>query len=158
MVLQPQYRRIGGTRNGRIGRRGGHKKWRAWIIPWWSPLAGVNEPRTDETDESGVTPPSRWDDVLYDIVLALGCDPEYELFAGSVDVDEVFATLPALEWWHGFIESHYGLVDVEQPASTPDGDAIVDGPDALSSVEIGYGRTDRGSEQEFLGETNSSTN
>ncbi|GAA0462875.1 plasmid replication protein RepH (plasmid) [Halococcus dombrowskii] len=137
---------------------GGHKKWRAWIIPWWSPLAGVNEPRTDETDESGVTPPSRWDDVLYDIVLALGCDPEYELFAGSVDVDEVFATLPALEWWHGFIESHYGLVDVEQPASTPDGDAIVDGPDALSSVEIGYGRTDRGSEQEFLGETNSSTN
>jgi hypothetical protein len=137
---------------------GGHKKWQAWILPWWSPLAGVDAPRTAETDESGVTPPSRWDDVLYDVVLALGCDPEYELFAGSVDVDEVFATLPALERWRGFIESHYGLVDVEQPASAPEGDVIEDGPDALSSVEIGCGRTDRGSEQVSLDGTNSSTN
>ena len=83
---------------------GGHKKWQAWIIPWWSPLAGVDTPRTTETDESGVTPPSRWDDVLYGITLDLGLGPEYELFAGPVDVDEVFATLPVLERWRGFIE------------------------------------------------------
>jgi DNA-binding transcriptional ArsR family regulator len=137
---------------------GGHKKWRAWILPWWSPLADIDTPRTDETDENGVTLPSRWDDILYEIALDLGCDPEYELFAGSIDVDEVFATLPALERWRGFIESHYGLVDVEQPMSSPDGDVIEDGPDAFSSVEIGCGRTDRGSEQVSLDGTNSSTN
>ncbi|WP_435078673.1 plasmid replication protein RepH [Halococcus sp. AFM35] len=136
---------------------GGHKKWRAWIIPWWSPLAGVDTPRTAETDENGVTLPSRWDDILYEIALDLGCDPEYELFAGFVDVDEVFATLPALERWRGFIESHYGLVDIEHSASAPDGDVMEDGPDALPSVEIGYGRTDRGGEQVSLGGTNSST-
>ena len=132
---------------------GGHKKWQAWIIPWWSPLANVDTPRTAETDENAVTPPSRWDDILYEISLDLGCDPEYELFAGSIDADEVFTTLPALKRWRGFIESHYGLADIKQPASAPDGDVIEDNPDAPSSVEIGYGPTDQGSEQVFLGVT-----
>jgi hypothetical protein len=137
---------------------GGYKKWRAWIIPWWSPLAGVDAPRTAETDENTVTPPSRWDDVLYEIALELGPDPDYELFAGSVDVDEVFATLPALERWRGFIESHYGLADIEQPTSATVDDVIEDGHDASSSVEIGYSPTDWGSEQVSLGGSNTSTN
>lgn len=128
------------------------------VVPWWSPLAGVDTPRTAETDENAATPPSRWDDVLYEIALDLGLDPDYELFAGPVNADEVFAALPALEPWRGFIESHYGLADIEQPTSAPDGDVIEDCPDAPSSVEIGYGPTDRGSEQVSLGGTNSSTN
>ena len=57
--------------------------------------------------------------ILYEIALDLGCDPDYELFAGLVDVDEVFAALPALERWRGFIETHYGLADIadESPAT-----------------------------------------
>ena len=102
---------------------------------------------TAETDENTITPPSRWDNVLYEIALDLGLDPDYELFAGSVDADEVFTTLPALERWRGFIESHCGLTDIEPPASALGGDVIKDGPDASSSVEIGSGPTDRGSEQ-----------
>ncbi|WP_049998721.1 hypothetical protein [Halococcus sediminicola] len=136
---------------------GGHKKWRAWIIPWWSPLAGVDAPRTTETDESALTPPSRWDDVLYEIALDLGLDPEYELFAGSVDVDEVFAALPRLERWRGFIESHYGygFGDVEHPATDADEDAVEDGLAALRPVEIGCDSTDWSSEQASLDGVNS---
>jgi hypothetical protein len=104
---------------------GGHKKWRAWIIPWWSPLAGVDAPRMAETDENAVTPPSRWDDVLYEIAHDLGLDFDYELFAGVVDVEEVFAALPALERWRGFIKTHYGFVEAEdEPLPTPDRTSI----------------------------------
>src|SRR5699024_4872293 len=27
---------------------GGHRKWQAWLIPWWSSLAAVEQPRTVE--------------------------------------------------------------------------------------------------------------
>ena len=103
---------------------GGHKKWQAWVIPWWSPFAGVDAPRTAENDENAVTPPSRWDDVLYEIALDLGCDPDYELFAGSIDTDEVFAALPTLKRWRGFIEAHYGLVTVEDESPATDRKSI----------------------------------
>jgi hypothetical protein len=88
---------------------GGHKKWAAWILPWWSPLADVEAPRTAETNENGVAPPSRVDDVLYQAALDLGLDPEYELFAAPVDLDAVFAALPDLDRWREFISDHYGL-------------------------------------------------
>jgi hypothetical protein len=88
---------------------GGHKKWNAWILPWWSPLADVEAPRTADTDENDVTPPSRVDDVLYQAALDLGLDPEYNLFATPVDVDAVFAALPDLNRWRGFIVDQYGL-------------------------------------------------
>ena len=92
---------------------GGHKTWQAWIIPWWSPLTDVDGPRTADSDEYSLSLASRWDDILYELALALDLDPEYELFAGPVDADEVFAALPELRRWRGFIESHCGLADVE---------------------------------------------
>ena len=58
---------------------GGHKKWRGWILPWWSPLAGkpTDSPRTSETDddESGFSPAARVNDVLYQMALDLGLVP-----------------------------------------------------------------------------------
>jgi hypothetical protein len=122
---------------------GGHKRWQAWLVPWWSPLANADSPRTADTDENAVTPLSRWDDVLYEIALDLGCDPEYELFAWPLDIDEVFAALPALGRWREFFEAHYGLVDVEN--SQPAHEEV--GVGALSAVEIGYDPTARASEQ-----------
>lgn len=117
---------------------GGHKEWQAWIIPWWSPLAGVDAPRIDDSDENAVTSPSRWDDVLYDIALGLGLNPEYELFAGPVDIDKVFAALPALEQWRGFIETHYGLTDIEDRPPIDTGRLSAEAEiDAEDAVEIG---------------------
>ncbi|WP_435078445.1 hypothetical protein [Halococcus sp. AFM35] len=137
---------------------GGHKQWQAWIVPWWSPLTDIDGPRTADGDKSALVRPSRWDDVLYEIALDLGLDPDYELFAWPVDADEVFAALPRLERWRGFVKTHYGLADVEHPALTPNDDTIEDGPDAPSSVEIGCGPAARSGEQVSLGGTNSSTN
>jgi hypothetical protein len=121
---------------------GGHKQWQAWLIPWWSPLTDVERPRTADTNENSITPSSRWHDILYEIALDLGLDPEYELFAWPVDADEVFAALPRLERWRGFVKTHYGLVDIENPQPTTDEDV-----GALSAVEIGFDPTARASEQ-----------
>jgi hypothetical protein len=92
----------------------------------------------------------RWDDVLYEIALALGLNPDYELFAGPVDSDEVFAALPGLERWRGFVKTHYGLVDIENPQPATDEDA-----EAPSVVEIGCTPMARASKQTSLSRANS---
>ncbi|HET7323737.1 MAG TPA: plasmid replication protein RepH [Halococcus sp.] len=88
---------------------GGHRTWNAWLIPWWSPLAAVDRPRTADNTSSSPAPPSRWDDVLYQIVLDLDLDHDYNLFAGPVDSEAVFDALPMLDRWRGVFEMHYGL-------------------------------------------------
>ena len=128
---------------------GGHKQWQAWLIPWWSPLADAERPRTVDGDESTLARPSRWDDVLYELALDLGCDPDYELFAGQIDIEEVFAALPALERWRRFVETHYGLVDIKNPQPATDEDV-----GALSAVEIGFDPTAQASEQISLDRSN----
>jgi hypothetical protein len=115
---------------------GGHKRWQAWLIPWWSPLAGIDAPRTAGGDESTLTRPSQWDDVLYEIALDLGLEPDYELFAGPVDADEVFATLPALDRWRGFVETHYGRGPISTTVATDDGDS--DRQSAGKSLDTGH--------------------
>jgi hypothetical protein len=115
---------------------GGHKTWQAWIIPWWSPLTAVDSPRTADSDEHSLSPGSRWDDILYELALDLDLDPEYELFAGPVDADEVFAALPELRRWRGFIESHCGLADVETDSTDNQAVSIGQQPDpAQTSLE-----------------------
>ena len=42
-------------------------------------------------------PYARWNTVFYEITLDLGLDPDYELFAGWIDIDEVSAALPVLD-------------------------------------------------------------
>ena len=128
---------------------GGHKKWNAWILPWWSPFADLEAPRTANTDENGVAPSSRVDDVLYQAALDLGLDPEYDLFATPVDVDDVFEALPALDRWRGFILSHYDPGGSDRPL-----DRARHSPDALPTpdhtVEIGSPPTGRDHEQTSL--------
>lgn len=123
---------------------GGHKTWQAWLIPWWSPLAGVDAPRTaDSDDESTLARPSRWDDILYRIALDLDLDSEYELFAGQVDIEDVFAALPALDRWRGFLEAHYGLGSASTTAANADNETDGDRRstsgtlDTSHTVEIG---------------------
>jgi hypothetical protein len=94
---------------------GGHKKWNGWILPWWSPFGDLEAPRTADADENSLMLPSRADDVLYQAALDLGLDPEYDLFATPVDVDAVFAALPDLDRWRGFILAHYDLDSSETP-------------------------------------------
>lgn len=97
---------------------GGHRKWLAWIVPWWSPLADVDRPRTaDDDDDRTAFPASRWDDVLYQVALDLDLDPEYDLFATPVDIEDVCNALPRLDRWRGFILGHYG---VDPSDETPD--------------------------------------
>ena len=97
---------------------GGHKKWRAWVMPWWSPLVGTDTPRTADGDESGVLPASRVDDVLYQLALDLGLGPSYGLFTNPVDVDAVIDALPRLERWRHWFMTHYGLVDLGSDTAT----------------------------------------
>lgn len=88
---------------------GGHRTWNAWLIPWWSPLAAVDRPRTADSATTSPAPPSRWDDILYQIALDLDLDHEYELFLGPVDSEAVFDALPMLDRWRGVFEMYYGL-------------------------------------------------
>jgi hypothetical protein len=126
---------------------GGHRKWQAWIIPWWSPLADVERPRMADSDENDLTPASRWNDVLYEIALDLGLAPDYELFAGQVDIDEVFAALPALNRWRGFVTAHYGfdtnaIAAPESTASTSESTASQTSG-TIVAVEIGSSPANR---------------
>lgn len=115
---------------------GGHKEWQAWIIPWWSPLTDVGSPRTADSDEYSLSPASRWDDILYELALDLDLDPEYELFAGPVDADEVFAALPELQRWRGFVESHCGLTDLKSDSTDNQAVSIGQQPDpAQTSIK-----------------------
>ncbi|GAA0471530.1 plasmid replication protein RepH [Halococcus dombrowskii] len=99
---------------------GGHRKWRAWIIPWWSTLTDDKQPRTTD-EERTIARMIRWDDVCYEIATELDIDPDYELFATPVDRDEVFAALPALDRWRGFILAHSDAGDtIPAPATTSD--------------------------------------
>ena len=125
---------------------GGHRKWKAWIIPWWSPLANVDEPRTTDTDRETLAWPSRWDDVLYEIALGLGLDPNYELFVGPVVFNEVFDALPVLDQWRGFIETHYNLANTETTANRAV-DTNVELSDSEYTVEIGLQPAGRDHEQ-----------
>ncbi|MGN8218529.1 plasmid replication protein RepH [Halococcus morrhuae DSM 1307] len=130
---------------------GGHRKWQAWLIPWWSPLAGVDAPRTVDGDESTLARPSRWDDILYETTLNLGLDPKYELFAGQVDIDEVFVTLPRLSRWRGFFESHYGCGAASAIADSSDDRQSTDGSTHTShSVEVGAHPAGRADQQQSL--------
>ncbi|EMA51729.1 hypothetical protein [Halococcus salifodinae] len=121
---------------------GGHRKWQAWAIPWWSPISESDTPRTAESDDNAVARPTRWDDTIYRIVCALDCDYDDELFTQPIDVDEVFATLPRLDRWRGFIEAHYGR-GAASPIAETDSDSnsdrqSADGPiDTNRTVEIG---------------------
>ena len=107
--------------------------------------------------KSGKRGSSRWDDVLYEIAFDLGCDLEYEVFARQVDIDEEFTTLPRLERWRGFVESHCGheLGDVEYPTADVDGDVIEEGLATLTPVEIDCDPAGRSSEQASLDLTSS---
>ena len=104
---------------------GGHRKWKAWILPWWTPLVDIDGPRTSEIDESPATAPSRVDDVLYQVAIDLGLEHEYELFESPVSVDEVFDALPRLERWRYWFCLHYGLLDM-QPDQEPPENQYVD--------------------------------
>ena len=71
----------------------------------------------------------------------------HELFAGQVDIDEVFAALPALDRWRGFVETHYGfdakaIAAPESTASTS-GNTASQIPGAASAVEIGTSLNNR---------------
>ena len=124
---------------------GGHKKWRAWVMPWWSPLVGTDTPRTADGDESGVSPSSRVDDVLYQLALDLGLDPAYELFANPIDIEDVFDALPRLERWRHWFTTHYGLVDLGSDTATESGDL-----DAESIVALGVTPAERDAAQTAL--------
>jgi hypothetical protein len=121
---------------------GGHKKWRAWLLPWWSPLADVESPRTAENSDNAMNPPSRWDDILYQVALDLNLDYTHDLFATPAVID-VFNALPALDRWRGVIIGHYGL-DISD-SSTADPTHSDVSADSISqySVEIGVCQTDR---------------
>ena len=121
---------------------GGHKKWRAWVMPWWSPLVGTDTPRTADGDESGVLPASRVDDVLYQLALDLGLGPSYGLFTNPVDVDAVIDALPRLERWRHWFTTHYGLVDLGSDTATESGDL-----DAESIVALGVIPAERNAAQ-----------
>lgn len=120
---------------------GGHRKWRAWLIPWWSPLSEHKQPRTDD-EEQTITRAARWDDVCYEVALKFDLDPDYELFAAPVDRKEVFAALSQLSRWRGFFEAHYGR-GAASPIAETDSDSnsdrqSADGPiDTNRTVEIG---------------------
>ena len=90
---------------------GGHRKWSAWIMPWWSPLSDTEAPRTADGAESATSPPSRVDDVLYQAALDLDLNPEYELFESPISINEVFDALPQLDHWQHWFRIHYGLID-----------------------------------------------
>jgi hypothetical protein len=132
---------------------GGHKQWQAWLIPWWSPLAGVDTPRTADSDDTAFVPPARWDDTLYRIVLGLDCDHDDDLFTWPIEIDEVFAALPRLDRWRGFFEAHYGLGPASATTAT-DGDSdrqSAGGPlDTSHAVEIGAHPAERDCEQRSL--------
>ena len=109
---------------------------------------GTDTPRTADSDESGVSPASRADGVLYQLALDLGLDPDYELFANPVDFDAVIDALPRLERWRHWFITHYGLVDFR-------GDENINGSGSIglktSDVAVlGEGTAARGTEQTKL--------
>jgi hypothetical protein len=75
--------------------------------------------------------------MLYGIALDLGLDPDYELFAGQVDIDEVFVALPALERWRGFVIAHYDRGRISATV-TADGDGDSDRQSPDGSLDTGH--------------------
>jgi len=115
---------------------GGHRKWQAWLIPWWSLLSDSDTPQTG--DDNAIARPTRWNDTVYQIVLTLDCNYDDELFTWPIDIDEVFATLPQLDRWRGFIEAHYshGAASADTD-SNADRESTHEPPAGYRSVEIG---------------------
>lgn len=122
---------------------GGHKKWCAWLLPWWSPLADVESPRTAEDRDDAMNPPSRWDDILYRIALDLNLDYTHDLFATPVVIDDVFDALPALDRWRGVIVEHYGLDIAGSSIADPTPSDVSADSVSQHSVEIGACKTGR---------------
>lgn len=112
---------------------GGHKKWQAWVVPWWSQFANTDTPRIASTDESGVSPAYRVDDVLYQIALDLELDPGYELFESPIDIDAVIDALPRLDRWRHWLKQHYDLVDIEAMGDSSESQAATVGIQPASS-------------------------
>ncbi|GAA0455764.1 MarR family transcriptional regulator [Halococcus dombrowskii] len=134
---------------------GGHRKWQAWLIPWWSPLAGVDAPRTVDGDESTLARPSRWDDILYETTLNLGLDHDDELFTQPIDIGEIFTALPQLDRWRGFFEAHYGrgaasAIADNESGSSSDRQSTDGSIDTTHSIEIGAHPAGREDEQRSL--------
>lgn len=132
---------------------GGHKKWQAWLIPWWSPLSDIEQPRTG--DENEPTRPTRWDDTLYQVTCALGCTHDDELFTQPIDIDEVFTTLPQLDRWRGFFKAHYGRGAASTIADTKNDHQSTDGSIEIGhNIEIGAHPAARADQQRSLDDCN----
>ncbi len=117
---------------------GGHRKWQAWLVPWWSSLSEHKQPRTAD-DERPIARAARWDDVCYGIATELDLDPDYELFAGPADREAVFTTLPALDRWRSVILAHCD-VDTDATATLENAthrNTHTGTQDPVAAVEIG---------------------